>query len=402
VDEQRSSLDQTKPESEPKATLYALLIWGVVFLTCFGTGFITHRLIVGRQAAAAREPMQVFWEAWDLVEQNFYGDIPSAKTRTYGAIRGALALLEDPYTIFLEPQSGEVERDRLSGAYGGIGVDLWWDTEHRIVVSPFPDSPAEAAGVQSGDLLLAVDGRSVLTATVDEVRAYLHGEVGTPVTLTLSRPPTPSLPFTLTVIRQEIRLPSVTYRILDQDPTIGYLHITSFTERTPQETKDALQALLDQGALRLILDLRDNGGGLIQPAVEVADQFTDRGILLYEVRRGNRETRYDARSGGLATDLPLAILVNGSTASAAEMIAGALRAHRQAPLVGEPTFGKGSVQLIFTLSDGSSLHVTNAVWLLPDHHPLPPDGLKPDIPVPASDTEDRQLNRAIRYLQEGE
>ena len=402
--ERRSSEGDHGPNSGRQATLFGCLVLTLIFILFFAGGFATHHMLIRRSAAAAAaQPMTVFWEAWDLVEQSFYGDVPSPRVRTYGAIRGSLAVLNDPYTIFLEPQPGEVERDRLTGAYGGIGVDVWRDAADRIVLSPYPGSPAEAAGVRTGDFLLAVDGRSVLTATVDAVRAHLHGEVGTPVVLTLSRPPTPTLPFTLTVIRQEIQIPSVSYRLLDRDPSIGYLQITSFTERTPQEVEEALRSLLAQGAKRLILDLRDNGGGLIRPAVDVGDQFLDGGVILYEVRRGHQEKAFRARQGGLATDLPLVVLVNGSTASASEMIAGSLQVHGRAALVGEPTYGKGSVQLIFTLSDGSSLHVTSAVWLLPDHQPLPETGLTPDIPVgPGDGLEDLPLDRAVRYLQEGE
>ncbi|HEY76562.1 MAG TPA: S41 family peptidase [Thermoflexia bacterium] len=394
----------TEPTSDRQAALFGSLVLVLVFLLFFAGGFATHRMLNRRSVVtAAAWPMTVFWEAWDIVEQDFYGEVPPPKVRVYGAIRGSLAVLNDPYTVFLEPQTGEVERDRLSGSYGGIGVDIWRDSEDRIVLNPYPGSPAEVAGVRAGDFLLAVDGHSVLTATVDEVRARLHGEVGTPVVLTLSRPPTPTHPFVLTIVRQEIQVPSVSYRLLDQDPSIGYLQITSFTERTPQEVEEALRSLLDGGATRLILDLRDNGGGLIQPAVDVGDQFLDGGIILYEVRRGRQERAFRARRGGLATEPPLVVLVNGSTASASEMIAGSLQVQGRATLIGEPTYGKGSVQLIFTLSDGSSLHVTSAIWLLPDHRPLPETGLTPDIRVsPGEGLGDAQLDRAIRYLQRGE
>jgi len=369
-------------------------------LLAFGGGVATQRLLAGRQATARARPLAVFWEAWDLLEKEHYGDLPTPQQRTYGAIRGVLALL-DPYTIFLEPQPSEVEQDRLAGTYGGIGVDLWRDSAGQVVISPFAGSPAERAGVQAGDVLLAVDGQPVADEPPDEVRVHLRGEVSTTVTLTLSRPPDPS--FDLVVERAEIQIPSVTYRALDQDPTIGYLHITSFTGRTPDETEEALNALLAGGATSLVLDLRDDGGGLIQPAVEVADLFLDDGVILYEVRRGGEETAREARSGGAASELPLAVLVNNSTASAAEMVAGALQVHRRGILVGEKTFGKGSVQLIFVLSDGSSLHVTSAVWLLPDHQPIGPDGLAPDMEVSRTDElRDAQLDRAVRYLQTGE
>lgn len=380
---------------------YAALLLLLVFLFSFASGVLAQRLLEQRRAAARNRPLAVFWEAWDILDQSFYGDLPSARQRTYGAIRGTLAMLDDPYTVFLEPQPGEVERDRLAGIYGGIGVDIWRDGEGQVVLSPFPDSPAETADVQSGDVLLAIDGEPVAADTLDSIRVRLRGEVGTTTTLTLSRPPTP--PFDLDVIRAQIQVPSVNYRVLEQEPSIGYLHIIGFSERTPDEARQAMDALLAAGVTQLVLDLRDNGGGLIQPAVEVIDLFLDGGVVLYEVRQGGQEAIFRAHAGGMASDLPLAVLVNGSTASAAEMVAGAIQVRDRGVLIGEATFGKGLVQLIYTLSDGSSLHVTAAVWLLPNRQPIEADGLTPDIPVsPAGDLQDVWLERAIQYLQTGE
>ncbi|MGD1993501.1 MAG: S41 family peptidase [Anaerolineae bacterium] len=381
-------------------TYFVLLVVALVFLIGALGGFAAHRLLAYRRAQAAAEPMTVFWEAWGQIEQNFYGDVPSAQIRTYGAIRGALDLL-DSHTIFLEPQTGEVERDRLSGAYGGIGVDIWRDGRGNVILSPYPGSPAGEAGVEERDQLVAVDGRSVVTATIDEIRVQLRGEVGTEVTLTLERPPAP--PFDLTLIREEIQIPSVTYRVLEESPTTGYLEISSFTGRTPQETRLALDALLHAGVTELILDLRDNGGGLIGPATEVADLFLNDGVILYEIRQGGEEQPTDAEPGGPATELPLVVLVNRSTASAAEIVAGAIQRLDRGVLVGESTYGKGSVQLIFGLSDGSSVHITSAKWLLPDQEPVEPDGLTPDVVVAQSDElMDAQLERAREYLESSE
>ncbi len=375
----------------------AFLLLAIFLLSCLG-GVLTQRLLAQRPT---NRPLGLFWEAWDIVEQNFYGELPPPRQRTYGAIRGVLALLNDPYTIFLEPQPGEIERDRLAGAYGGIGVDLWRDAEGQVVLSPYPGSPAEQAGVRKGDVLLAVDGSSVITESLDGIHVRLRGEVGTTVTLTLSRPPTP--PFDLQVTRAEIQVPSVSYRVLDQDPTIGYLHITGFTDRTPEEATRALEELLAAGISRLVLDLRDNGGGLIQPAVQVADLFLDGGVVLYEAHRGGEEQTFTAQPDGLAARLPLVVLVNGSTASAAEIVAGAIQARGRGVLIGEQTFGKGSVQLIYTLSDGSVLHVTTAVWLLPNRQPVGVEGLAPDIPTPPADgLQDPPLDRGVQYFQSGE
>ena len=189
--------------------------------------------------------------------------------------------------------------------------------------------------------------------------------------------------------------------MLDQAPGIGYLHVEGFTGRTSEEVVTALQALQGKGIAGLLLDLRDNSGGLIDPAVTTASQFLGDGIVLTELRRDAAARTFPVQGGGIATDIPMAVLVNGGTASAAEIVAGALQDYGRAPLVGEPTFGKGAVQLIYDLSDGSSLHVTSAIWLTPNGHRIDGQGLSPDVAV-ARDAgpQDVQLERALEYLVE--
>jgi carboxyl-terminal processing protease len=365
----------------------------------YAAGFVAYRASDELGHASQPGAMRVFWEAWDRVEAYFYGELPSPQERTYGAIREALTLLDDPYTIFVEPQPRELERDRLRGAFGGIGVTLWRDAEGGVVLSPYPDFPAERAGVREGDVLLAVDGDPVTPRTsADDVSAWLHGEVGTAVTLTLSRPPTP--PFDLAITREEIQVPSVAWRVLDEAPGTGYVHVEGFTERTGEEMKTALQELREAGVSSLVLDLRGNSGGLIDPAVATASQFLEDGVVLVELGRDGQERTFRVQRGGIATDVPLAVLVDGGTASAAEIVAGALQDYRRAPLVGERTFGKGAVQQIYDLSDGSSLHVTSAIWLTPDRHRIEGEGLMPDVTVPRGDgPHDGQLDRAVAHLQ---
>ena len=377
------------------------LIGSLVICLClaFTTGFGVHRVWDEIKQANQAKPLGVFWEAWDLLEQSFYGHLPSPQERTYGAIRGALSLLDDPYTVFVEPQPRELERDQMRGTFGGIGVTLWRDANERVVLSPYLDSPAEHAGVLEGDFLLALDGEESAEMATDAMIAHLHGEVGTPVTLTISRPPTP--PFDLTITRDEIQVPSVTWRVLDQAPNVGYIHVESFTERTADEIVVALQELQAAETTSLVLDLRDDYGGLIDPAVATASQFIEDGIVLYELKRDAGEHTFPVQGGGIATDIPLIVLVNSGTASAAEIVAGALQDHGRAPLIGEPTYGKGSVQLIYDLSDGSSLHVTAAIWLTPDRRQINGQGLTPDIPVlRGNGLQDEQLDQAVDYLQQ--
>jgi carboxyl-terminal processing protease len=193
--------------------------------------------------------------------------------------------------------------------------------------------------------------------------------------------------------------------VLGQDPAIGYIHLRIFTERTDEETRRAIKDLKDKGTAILILDLRDNGGGLLDAAVDVASEFLPSGMVLYEQRRGQPERSYAVNSGGAALDQPLTVLVNGGTASASEIVAGALQDQKRAILIGEKTFGKGSVQLVYDLSDQSSLHVTVARWLTPDRFQIDKQGLQPDIEVLPSEEDrtagrDPQLERAIAYLHE--
>ncbi len=383
------------------STQYILRLTSCLFLClclAYTAGFGAHRVWDEVEQINQTKPLGVFWEAWDLLEQSFYGELSSPRERTYGAIRGALALLDDPYTVFIEPQPRELERDRMRGTFGGIGVTLWRDADGQMLLSPYLDSPAEHAGVLEGDILLALDGEAVTDeTTTDDVSAYLHGEVGTSVTLTLSRPPTPS--FDLTITRDEVQVPSVTWRVLDQAPDVGYIHIENFTERTGDEIVTVLQELQAAETTGLILDLRDNYGGLINPAVATASQFLQDGVVLYELKRDAEEHAFPVQGGVTATDVPLVVLVNGGTASAAEIVAGALQDHGRASLVGESTYGKGSVQLIYELSDGSSLHVTSAVWLTPNRRRIQGQGLTPDVHIPrGDDLQDEQLDHAVDLL----
>ena len=377
--------------------LSLLACLGLAFATGFGTYLLWDK--TGQGNSQHSQSLGVFWEAWDRVEKHFYGELPSAQERTYGAIRGALDLLDDPYTVFVEPQPRELERDRLRGTFGGIGVDLWRDVEGRMALSPYPGSPAARAELREGDVLLAVDGQAITgEVTADDARAWVRGERGTTVTLTISRPPTP--PFDLTITREEIELPSVVWRVVDGTSDMGYVHIETFTERTDVEVVAALKELQAAAISGLVLDLRGNAGGLIEPAIATASQFLRDGVVLFEQGRDAEVRARPVRDGGIATDIPMVVLVDGGTASAAEIVAGALQDYDRAPLIGEPTFGKGAVQLIYDLSDGSSLHLTSALWLTPNRHQIEGEGLTPDVSVSRGDgSEDGQIARAVAVLR---
>jgi carboxyl-terminal processing protease len=386
------------------ALLVALLLFGLGA----GAGYGAHwYLTKNTPTAEESDDFGVYWEVWHLVEDKFYGEIPDGSASVYGAIRGALGTLEDPYTIFVEPQPRALEKAELEGKFGGIGAFVSRGPNGEVVLTPMVDSPAEQAGVQEGDILLRVEDTPITPEmTTDEVVLLIRGEVDTQVTLALERVGEAG-PIVVTITRKVIETPSVEWRVLEQDPHTGYIRIRLFTERTGRELERALEELRDEGVTRLVLDLRDNGGGLLDAAVDVTSQFLREGVVLYEDRRDQPEKFYSVKKGGLALDLPLVVLVNGGTASASEIVAGALRDYERGSLVGERTFGKGSVQLVYDLSDQSSLHVTVARWLTPDRHRIDGEGIIPDVEIIPSQEDlasglDPQLERAIAYLQEQE
>jgi carboxyl-terminal processing protease len=375
----------------------------------FANDFIETRRGVSAVSAQEADDFALFWEAWGYVQSSFLGDIPSTQEMSYGAIRGAMGLLDDPYTFFVEPVAREQERESLQGTYGGIGASLTRPEEGGdIILEPTPGNPAEVAGILTGDVLLAVDGRAITPEmTVEEVSNLIRGEKGTTVVLTVLHPGAAE-PVDIEVERGDILIPSVAYRILPEDETIGYIQLTRFSGESGAEVAQAIANLQEQGAEMLILDLRNNGGGLLDAAVEVADQFLDDGVILYQQTRGEDEKVYQADDDPAASDAPLVVLIDGGSASSSEILAGALQDRDRALLIGSsPTFGKGSVQLVYDLSDGSSVHVTASRWFTPDRHQIDGQGLQPDVPVTVTQEDidngrDAVLNQAILELQRTE
>lgn len=383
-------------------TLIALFI----FIMGAGAGYAVRDYVVDDQPDEAEiDSLALYWEVWHRVEEQFYGEVPNGPVATYGAIRGALATLNDPYTLFIEPEPAAEEKAQLEGQFGGIGAFIQRDEAGKVILDPMPDQAAEKAGLLKGDILLAVDGRPVTPdMPTEDIVKWIKGEIGTPVTITIERAGAEK-PLDITIERAPIETPSAQWRILEEAPKIGYIQLTSFTERSNKELDRAFEELSQQGAESYILDLRNNGGGLLETAVDVASQFLREGVVLREDRKSEGERVYDVRAGGKALDQPLVLLVNGGTASASEIVAGALQDYKRATLIGEKTFGKGSVQLIYELSDASRLHVTVAKWFTPNNNAIDGKGLAPDIEVLISEEDrannrDPQLERAISFLKE--
>lgn len=387
-------------------TLFFALCLGAAFLS----GYYTRALSATYPAlrwplpglAEAEGEYPLLAEVAALVKTHYNGQLPESKTLEHGAVRGYVGAIGDPYTVFIEPDNAELETQSLQGEYGGIGVDIRKNDQGEIVLAPFLDSPAAASGIQEGDVLLQVDQIPVTPEmTADDVTVLIRGPVGTTVTLRVRHPD--GVEASLSIQRQTIELPSVSWRMVEGQPDVGLIALSRFSSKTARELERAVQDLQARGATRFILDLRNNGGGLLDAAVDVAGQFLNGGVVMYEKRKdGAEETLTAPNSGGLLTQAPLAVLVNGNTASAAEILAGALLDRGRAPLIGQKTFGKGSVQLVFPLSDGSSLHITANLWFTPSRRQLDKIGLPPTIAVePLNDGSDPELARALEFLANG-
>ncbi len=378
-----------------------ILFIGILIELAFLAGLLLSPQLIGSAASFDHSRAPLLDEAWDIAADQFYGTPPSDKARAYGAVRGLMASYNDPYTTFYEPPQTELQSQQLSGKFGGIGANVRRETDGRVVLSPFPDRPAAQAGVQEGDVLVKVD-ETVITPEMQltDITSLLRGDVGSKLTIQVERTGQ-RLPFTIT--RAEISVPSVTYRILEQAPDVGYIQLNIFAQTSKDELVMAVQSLRQQGAKKLIFDLRNNGGGLLNAAVDIASQFVD-GKVVSERRRDGSQQDFNALADGVARDLPLVVLVNGNTASASEIVAGAIQDHGRGVLVGDKTFGKGSVQNVIPLSDGSSLHVTVAQWLTPKGRQISGQGLMPDIVIALSADDanagrDPQLDRAITAFQ---
>lgn len=342
---------------------------------------------------------ELFRQVWMLLEQDFYGEDPSLTQRTYASVRGLTDSYGDAYTRFLEPQPRELERDQLRGRFGGIGA--WIDTvSGGYSLRPMPDRPAAQAGVEVGDRLVGIDGTLIDAETsVDTITALIRGPVDTEVCLDLLRG-SAAEKLRICVVRAEIETPSVEWRLLDDtagSATIGYLKLSVFSERSADEMAQALDELWAGGATRFVLDLRGNPGGLVSAAVDVAGIWLDSGLVFYEDKADGSEKSYLAEAGDRAKGAPLVVIVDGGSASASEIVAGALQDRQRATILGESTFGKGSVQLVHELVDGSSLHVTSAHWFTPNRHAIEGMGLTPDVVIaPGSDP----LPQAVEAVME--
>ena len=354
------------------------------------------------QSAAAPPQFTVFWEAWNIIQKDFYGKIPTNKELTYGAIQAVLKTLNDQHTVFIEPQGTAQENEQLRGDFQGIGANVNLIGGQVVIVSPIPGSPAEKAGVLAGDIILKVGDKDVTGLSLDEVVALIRGPKGSTVNITFQRK-NQANPIVLDIVRNTIQLPSVIAKM--QENNVGYIRLTIFGEKSKDEVVNAINDLKKQGAKGLIFDLRGNPGGYLQTAIDVASQFIPDGIVAYERGKNGVANPFRAGGNGAWMNLPMVVLIDKGSASASEIVSGAIQDLKRAPLLGETSFGKGSVQSVHQLSDKSSVHVTIAEWLTPNMTQITGKGLTPDLPVTITTDDqkagiDSQLQAAIKYLKE--
>jgi len=355
----------------------------------------------------AQETFQLFWEAWDLVQRNYYGEMPDLQEITYAAIRGMLDAVDDKYTAFIEPDVAAILEEDASGEFEGIGAFVDVDESGKLmIVDTFEESPAEEAGLEPGDRVIAVDGDSIVGDPLYEAIGKIRGPADSEVALTVEREGTPEA-FDVTVTRARLEIPIVEAEM--RDDGVAYVRLREFSATASASLENELETLLEQEPEGVILDLRQNPGGWLDQAIDVADLFLGENVVAIERFSDGSERRFRARGGDLAESIPLVVLVNGGSASASEIVAGALQDHGRAPIIGVPTFGKGSVQRPFNLSDGSELRVTVALWFTPENQRIQGQGLTPDIEVAWPEEErrespelDPQLERAAEYLLQGE
>jgi carboxyl-terminal processing protease len=345
----------------------------------------------------------VFWQAWKkLKTEHTEGEKIGELDLVYGAVNGLTNSFKDPNTNFFPPADSKKFEEDITGTFGGIGAEIGIRNDQLVIIAPLKDSPAERAGLLAADKILKVDDKETFGLNVNEAVKLIRGEIGTEVVLTILRNGWENSK-EFKIIREEIRVPTVNWKIVDD--RLVHFQIFTFSETAPQAFYKAISEMLKKEPRGIILDLRNNPGGYLEISIHLAGWFMPRGklVVTQKFRSGEERPSYTTGMGALR-EIPLVVLVNRGSASASEILAGALRYNQGAKLIGEKTFGKGSVQQLFPLKDGSSLKITVAQWLLPDGSVLEKNGLKPDVEVKMTEEDikagkDPQLEKAIDVLK---
>jgi carboxyl-terminal processing protease len=342
-----------------------------------------------------------FWEAWDLVHKQYVDQPVDDLKLMQGAIRGMVAALGDAHSNYMTPEEYQIASTDLTGELEGIGAQVEGAGDYLRIVSPFPGSPAEKAGLQPRDLIVKVDGQDVGGLGEAKIISLVRGPAGSKVHLTIQREGSASL-LEFDVIRAKITLPSVESKMLDGN--VAYVKLNDFGAKTPDELNSALKTLLAQKPVGLVLDLRGNPGGYVDTAISVASQFIPSGVIMRARYNDGSEQTHQAIAGGLATNIPMVVLVNKGSASASEIVSGAIQDYGRGKIVGETSYGKGSEQQLTPLRGNNGVvRITVAHWFTPKGRSIEKVGITPDVTVTltADDTaakRDPQLDAAVKLL----
>jgi len=382
---------------------------GGVFWFGYDSGRNVPRTILVQGVDNIKNPEKVtanfatFWEAWNLLNKE-YLKAPDIKDqdKVYGAISGLVNSLGDPYSEFFNPGDGRKFGEDVRGNFGGIGAEIGMDSGHLIVVSPLKGTPAEKARLKPKDIILQINSTSTAGMNVEDAVKVIRGEIGTKVVLTIIREGFDK-PRDFSITRENISIPTLDFEMKAGD--IAYVNLSSFNANANSLFFNAMTKILSNGSRGMVLDLRNNPGGYLQTAIDLAGWFLPKGTLVVkEDSRIEGEKKFFASGNAALKNFPVVILMNDGSASASEILAGALRDQRQTKIIGEKSFGKGTVQQIESLSDGSSIKITIAHWIMPKGQLIDHIGIKPDFDVKLTDKDivakkDPQLDKAIEVLQ---
>ncbi len=366
------------------------------------------KVLIEREVPQEKQNLDfsLFWDVWDRLSVSYLDKSALSPTKmVYGAIQGMVASLEDPYTVFLPPEEQKRSKEDLGGSFEGVGIQLGYKNGNLAVIAPLSGMPAEKAGVKAGDLILKIEDKETTGISLPEAVKLIRGPKGTPIKLTLQHEGEEET-YEALIVRDTIVVASVEVFFEEKDEkVIAHLKLTRFGERTEEEWHQAVNKILTSRpqVAGIVLDLRNNPGGYLSGSVFIASEFLSSGVVVQqEGANGQRETFSVDRQGKLI-NLPLVVLVNKGSASASEIVAGALVELNRAKVVGETTFGKGTIQEAQDLPGGTGLHITTARWLLPSGESVDKKGVVPDVevmPDPEKPEEDLQLEKAIEALLE--
>lgn len=342
----------------------------------------------------------LFWDVWEIIESNYVKQPVDESQLFYGAIAGSVASLGDPHSVFFDPETTEKFTEELSGSFEGIGAEIAIKNDRITVVSPLPDSPAEKVGLKTGDKIYAIDGQDTTGMSLDYAVSKIRGPKGTEVVLTIARDGFEEIK-EYKIVREKIQIQSVKWQMLDNN--IVHLELRYFNEDTEAEFNKAILAILAKDPRGIIFDLRNNPGGFLDTAISVAGEWIEDGVVVYERSKDGKLQAHTTKGSARLKDFPTVILINEGSASGSEIVAGALKDLELAILVGEKTFGKGSVQTLFPLDDGSAIKLTIAEWLTPNQNTIDGDGVEPDIEIKLteedfSNDKDPQLDKAKEII----